>query len=155
MPDVDRVTVQLSDNLEEPFAHQAEFFVGRAPESLADPLARQRADLAHLDPGTLWKLVRREFERQPVSCPGFLARQGHRDDRPRAFVENIVAEDQDRRSPASRARARDSDRPSGSRLSVFGPCVACRREAFLRQLPLFHGIELRGLLRQPGACQSG
>src|SRR6266540_3847949 len=75
----------------------AEKLLRRDPTNpLPEALAREGTDLAHFDPGSLWKLALRQLDGQRKTRRRRLARDRHRDDRAGALVEDVVADDQHR-----------------------------------------------------------
>src|SRR3990172_688857 len=90
----------LADDFGKSFQHGSEFFFGGAADALADTCGRERADLADLDPGSFGQFGSGEFKRQREAGSRFLTGERDGDDRSGTFVEDVVAEDQDR-APAS------------------------------------------------------
>jgi hypothetical protein len=76
-----------------------DFLVGGPRKAWPDAIDRQRADLADLDPRPLRQAIGSALERQRESGPRFLTRHRPRNDGARPFVEDVVAQHQNR-SPA-------------------------------------------------------
>jgi hypothetical protein len=83
-----------ADDLEQPLDDEIELFGGRATQPSANALHRERSNLADLDPGRLRQPGARELEREQEAGARRLDGERNRDDRTRAFVEDVVTQKQ-------------------------------------------------------------
>ena len=79
-----------TDNFDQSFQYGYKFIRGRRADLFSKALGGKGADLADLDPGSLWELRVGQFKGQRKSGGGLLARQDHGDDGSGAFIENVM-----------------------------------------------------------------
>ena len=84
-----------SDNLVQSFNDPTDFLRGCATDHLSYTFDWERSDLTDLDPGLFGKLLGMQFKRKRKAGALRLTRESNGNHGARAFIEDVVAEDQD------------------------------------------------------------
>ena len=83
--------ISIPYNLAQTLDDLGKLFGGGTAQFTAQPFDREGSDLADFNPGFFRKFFTAQFKSQGKAGLGFLAGQGHGDNRARSFVENIMA----------------------------------------------------------------
>src|SRR5207244_8137910 len=120
------------DDLGESLDHPGHFLVRRPREPAADPLGRERADLADLDPRPLAEARRTALQGEGKTRARLLTRHRQGDYGPRARVEDVLADHENRPRPSLFMPARRVEMGPADFASQYGrsrnwPTKASRR----------------------------